>query len=148
MFQSFKHLLFIFTLISLIGGTVFFNIPSINAQNNNTLTNVPNNTNNTPTNEQKTYILIFEHRTIGNIDNSTKIVSSIVGNNIVKIAEEFVEEMSLAPNQQLEEQVNNIIDNGVKGLPCDDTLTTQEGINVTVNCISSGSHVIWDIHAK
>ena len=45
----------------------------------------------------KSKILIFEQRKIGNIDNSTKIVSSIVGHNIVKIAEEFVEEIDLSP---------------------------------------------------
>ena len=36
-------------------------------------------------------------------------MSSIVGHNIVKIAEEFVEEIHLAPSQQLEEQVEGII---------------------------------------
>ena len=49
--------------------------------------------------EKKSYILIFGQRTVVNIDNSTKIVSSIVGNNLVKIEEEFLEEISLAPSQ-------------------------------------------------
>jgi hypothetical protein len=50
-----------------------------------------------PTSEEdKNYILIFGQRTIGNVDNSTKIVSSIVGHNLVKIEEEFLEEISLA----------------------------------------------------
>jgi len=40
-------------------------------------------------------ILIFGQRTIGNIDDSTKIVSSIVVHNLVKIEEEFLEEISL-----------------------------------------------------
>jgi hypothetical protein len=54
--------------------------------------------------EKKSYVLIFGQRTVVvNIDNSTKIVSSIVGNNLIKIEEEFLEEISLAPSQQLEE---------------------------------------------
>lgn len=146
MFQSFKSTISIFVLILLLGGMVFLNTTSINAQNNDTSVQVENSTENPIIGEEKTYILIFGHRTIGNIDNSTKIVSSIVGNNIVKIAEEFVEEMSLAPNQQLKEQVDSIIDKGVNGLPCDNMLSTQEGKNVTVDCISSGNHIIWYIH--
>jgi hypothetical protein len=47
--------------------------------------------------------LIFGQRIVGNIDNSTKIVSSILGNNLIKIEEEFLEEISLASSQQLEE---------------------------------------------
>lgn len=95
----------------------------------------------------KSKILIFEQRKIGNIDNSTKIVSSIVGHNIVKIAEEFVEEISLAPSQQLEEQVEDIIYNGTNGLPCNTSLTSQEGESVSVECISSENVVIWYIHS-
>jgi len=49
--------------------------------------------------EKKSYVLIFGQRTVVNIDNSTKIVSSIVGNNLVKIEEEFLEEISLTPSQ-------------------------------------------------
>lgn len=47
--------------------------------------------------EIKTYILIFGQRTVGNVDNSTKIVSSIVGQNLIKIEEEFLEKIILAP---------------------------------------------------
>jgi hypothetical protein len=46
-----------------------------------------NATENTGT-EKKSYILVFGQRIVGDIDNSTKIVSSIVGNNLVKIEEE------------------------------------------------------------
>jgi hypothetical protein len=45
--------------------------------------------------EKKSYVLILDKEQ----DNSTKIVSSIVGNNLVKIEEEFLEEISLAPSQ-------------------------------------------------
>jgi len=59
--------------------------------------------------------LVFGQRTVGNIDNSTKIVSSIVGNNSAKIQEEFLEEISLGPSQELEEQINKIVNDGING---------------------------------
>ena len=54
---------------------------------------------------QLTYVLIFNYRTIGNIDNETKIVSSIVGTNPDKIREEFVEEISLQPSVKLKQEI-------------------------------------------
>jgi hypothetical protein len=98
------------------------------------------------TEENKNYILVFGQRTVGNIDNSTKIVSSIVGHNSLKIQEEFLEEISLAPSQQLEEQIGKIINDGINGAQCDASLTTQQGETVKVNCISSGNTVIWYIY--
>ena len=95
---------------------------------------------------EKSYILIFGQRTIGNIDNSTKIVSSIVGHNIVKIKEEFLEEISLAPTQQLENQVDKIIKDGLGGSSCGDSLITQENVKVSVDCISSKNAILWYIH--
>jgi hypothetical protein len=94
----------------------------------------------------KNYILVFGQRIVGNIDNSTKIVSSIVGYNSVKIQEEFLEEISLAPSQQLEEQIEKIVNDGINGAQCDASLTTQQGETVGVNCISSGNNVIWYIY--
>ena len=110
-------------IVGVIGGNSMFIMPTVHAQDNNLSSSAltPQLQNTTTTNtgaEEKTYILIFGHRTIGNIDNSTKIVSSIVGNESVKIEEEFLEEISLAPSQQLEEQINNIVNDGVNGLPC------------------------------
>ena len=90
--------------------------------------------------------MVFGQRTVGNIDNSTKIVSAIVGHNSVKIQEEFLEEISLAPSQQLEEQIGKIINDGINRAQCDSSLTTQEGETVKVNCISSGNSVIWYIY--
>ena len=91
--------------------------------------------------------MIFGQRTVGNIDNYTRIVSSIVGNNSVKIEEEFLEEISLAPSQELEEQVNKIVNDGINGLPCNGVqLTTQQGENISVDCISSGNRIIWYIY--
>src|SRR5690606_28783596 len=116
-----------------------------NAQNNITALPLSNSTSNS-SNEEKSYILIFEQRNIGNIDNSTKIVSSIIGHDIVKIADEFVEEISLAPSQQLEQQIEDIIYNGTNGLHCNASLTTQEGESVSVECISSENIVIWYVH--
>jgi hypothetical protein len=99
----------------------------------------------TTTEGNKNYILIFGQRTIGNVDNSTKIVSSIIGHDSVKVQEEFLEEISLAPSQQLEEQIEKIVNDGINGGQCDASLTTQQGETVKVNCISSGNNIIWYI---
>ena len=96
--------------------------------------------------EEKNYILIFGQRTVGNIDNSTKIVSSIVGHNSIKIEEEFLEEISLTSSQQLEEQIEKIVNDGINGVQCDASLTTQQGEIVNVDCISSGNNIIWYIY--
>ena len=96
--------------------------------------------------ENKNYILVFGQRTIGNVDNSTKIVSSIIGHNSVKIQEEFLEEISLVPSQQLEEQIEKIVNDGINGGQCDASLTTQQGETVKVDCILSGNNVIWYIY--
>jgi len=96
--------------------------------------------------ENKNYILVFGQRTVGNIDNSTKIVSAIIGHNAVKIEEEFLEELSLAPSQQLEEQIATIINDGIHGAKCDASLTTQQGESVGVNCISFGNNIVWYIY--
>src|SRR5919112_1594044 len=128
-----------------VGGTVTI-APTISAQENLTSSQPQNSTRNASA-EEKTYILVFGQRTVGNIDNSTRIVSSIVGNNSVKIQEEFLEEISLAPSQELEEQINKIVNDGINGSPCGDvSLTTQQGENVSVECISSENAVIWYIH--
>jgi predicted peroxiredoxin len=137
----------VFILAILIVGSVSFDYSNANAQNNVTSLQLQNSTGNSDT-EGKSYILIFGQRTIGNIDNSTKIVSSIAGHNLVKIAEEFVEEISLAPTPQLEEQVDKIINDGLNGLACGNSLTTQQGEIVSVDCISSGNIVIWYIHPE
>jgi hypothetical protein len=109
--------------------------------------NAQNITEGNPTHEEnKNYILIFGQRTIGNVDNSTKIVSSIIGHDSVKIQEEFLEEISLAPSQQLEEQIEKIVNDGINGGQCDASLTTQQGETVKVSCISSGNNIIWYIY--
>jgi hypothetical protein len=128
-----------------IGGSVAL-APTISAQENLTSSQPLNSTRNASA-EEKTYILVFGQRTVGNIDNSTKIVSSIVGNNSAKIQEEFLEEISLAPSQELEEQINKIVNDGINGSPCGGVqLTTQQGENISVDCISLGNRVIWYIY--
>jgi hypothetical protein len=128
-----------------IGGSVAI-APTISAQENLTSSQPLNSTRNAGV-EEKTYILVFGQRTVGNIDNSTKIVSSIVGNNSAKIQEEFLEEISLAPSQELEEQINKIVNDGINGSPCSGVqLTTQQGENISVDCISLGNRVIWYIY--
>jgi hypothetical protein len=133
----------IFVLTALLTGVISYSFSSVNAQNSTINSEFQKLK---TTNGEKSYILIFGQRTIGNIDNSTKIVSSIVGHNIVKINEEFLEEISLAPTQQLENQVNKIIQDGLSGSACGDSLITQEGQKVSVNCISSNNAIIWYIH--
>src|SRR5688500_6388377 len=100
----------------------------------------------TTTEGNKNYILIFGQRTIGNVDNSTKILSTIIGHDSVKVQEEFLEEISLATSQQLEEQIEKIVNDGINGGQCDASLTTQQGETVKVNCISSGNNIIWYIY--
>ena len=121
-------------------------VPLASAQNiSSSSTLDTKNTNGNLNTEYKTYILIFGQRTIGNVDNSTKIVSSIVGHNLIKI-EEFLEEISLAPSQQLEIQVEKVINDGINGKQCGVNLTTQQDQNVVVDCISSGNTLIWYIY--
>jgi hypothetical protein len=141
-------------LVIIVGvGTILTIVPAIYAQENLSSSLQHNSTtigenNNTSSVEEKTYILIFGQRTVGNIDNSTRIVSSVVGDNPVKIQEEFLEEISLAPSQQLEQQINKIVNDGINGSPCggENSLTTQQGENVSVQCVSSGNTVIWYIY--
>jgi len=97
---------------------------------------------------EKFYVLLFEQNKISNIDNSTKVVSAIVGHNLIKIEEELLEELSLAPTQEMEEQVSKIISNGTSGSPCNVSLTTQNGESVGINCISSGNNIIWHVYPK
>jgi len=136
-------LTFIFTAALLVGVLLGF-LTNVNAQIG-TINSQFQNSSNTNSGE-KSYILIFGQRTIGNIDNSTKIVSSILGHNIVKIKEEFLEEISLAPTQQLENQVDKIIKDGLGGSSCGDSLITQENVKVSVDCISSKNAFLWYIH--
>ena len=101
---------------------------------------------------QLTYILIFNYRTIGNIDNETKIVSSIVGTNLDKIREEFVEEISLQPSVKLKQEIDSIINETVKahaqnkfGTVCDTTIMTETGTIINVQCIVSQNKLLWFI---
>jgi uncharacterized protein (UPF0333 family) len=135
--------IFVSIILSLIlltsAGNIALQLQQANAQNIDNATS-------TTTEENKNYLLIFGHRIIGNVDNSTKIVSSIIGHSSVKIQEEFLEEISLAPSQQLEEQIEKIVNDGINGGKCDTSLTTQQGETVKVSCISSGNNVIWYIY--
>ena len=101
---------------------------------------------------QLTYVLIFNYRTIGNIDNETKIVSSIVGTNPDKIREEFVEEISLQPSVKLKQEIDSIINETSKahaqnkfGTVCDTTIMTETGTIINVQCIVSQDKLLWFI---
>jgi hypothetical protein len=132
-----------FILTALLVGVILNSFSNVNAQNSTIYSQFQNSNINSG---EKSYILIFGQRTIGNIDNSTKMVSSIVGHSIAKITEEFLEEISLAPTHQLEKQVGKIIKDGLSGSWCGDSLITQENEKVSVDCISSRNAIIWYIH--
>ena len=140
LFNIFVSITLSFILLS-SAGCIVLQQQQVNAQNTEV------NQTSTTTGENKNYILVFGHRTVGNIDNSTKIVSAIVGNNSVKIEEEFLEELSLASSQQLEQQIEKIFNDGINGTHCDASLTTQQGETVNVDCISSGNNIIWYIYS-
>ena len=136
-------------VIVFVGGGNMIMTPPINAQQNLTSSSSSpsQNTTSNAAAEEKTYILVFGQRTVGTIDNSTKIVSSIVGNDSLKIEEEFLEEISLEPSQQLEEQINKVVNDGINGSSCNGiSLTTQQGVSVSVDCISTGNRVIWYVY--
>lgn len=132
-----KNLLNIFVSITLslilltTAGSMALQQQSVNAQN---------------TEENKNYILVFGQRIMGNLDNSTNYVTAIAGKNLDLLKREFVEELSLTPSQQLQEQVDKIVNDGISGAQCEASLTTQEGKNVNVDCISSGNNVVWYIY--
>ena len=140
-----KDLITIFLVVGLslvLLSNTYIVIQQANAQNNTSSLDTLNSNENI----KKDYILIFGQRTIGNIDNSTKIVSSIVGQNLIKIEEEFLEEISLAPSQELKSQIEKVINDGKNGKQCGVNLTTQEGQKIVVNCLSSDNTLIWYIH--
>jgi hypothetical protein len=140
-----KNLITIFLVVGLslvLLSNTHIVIQQANAQNNTSSLDTLNSNENI----KKDYILIFGQRTVGNIDNSTKIVSSIVGQNLIKIEEEFLEEISLAPSQQLEDQVEKVINDGRNGKQCGVTLTTQDGQKIIVDCLSSGNTLIWYVY--
>ena len=148
-----KDLIIIFLALGLplcLFSNTYIGIQQANAQNN--ISSSPSstldasNTNENLNTEYKTYILIFGQRTIGNVDNSTKIVSSIIGHNLIKMEEEIFREISLALSQQLERQVQKVINDGINGKQCGVNLTTQQEQKVVVDCISSGNTLIWYIY--
>ena len=81
--MNIKTLFVTISLIVVIAvmGSGMIGTPPVNAQENSTLSSQSQNatttaaTNTTGAAEERTYILVFGHRTVGNIDNSTKIVS-------------------------------------------------------------------------
>jgi hypothetical protein len=128
-------------------------IAYVNAQNVSDTALKANNNNTLGT--QLTYVLIFNYRTIGNIDNETKIVSSIVGTNPDKIREEFVEEISLQPSVKLKQEIDSIIDEASKaraqnkfGIVCDTTIMTETGMIINLQCIVSQDKLLWFISSS
>jgi hypothetical protein len=138
-----------FAVSSLAAASNIIPIGYANAQN---VSDTPLNANNNTLGTQLTYVLIFNYRTIGNVDNETKIVSSIVGTNPDKIREEFVEEISLQPSVKLKQEIDSIINETAKahaqnkfGTVCDTTIMTETGTIINVQCIVSQNKVLWFI---
>ncbi|MGE5633683.1 MAG: hypothetical protein ACM3VV_00485 [Deltaproteobacteria bacterium] len=52
----------------------------------------------------------------------------------------------MTSSQQLEEQIEKIVNDGINGVQYDASLTTQQGETVNVDCISSGNNIIWYIY--
>lgn len=103
------------------------------------------NTNENLNTEYKTYILIFGERTIGNVDNSTKIVSSIVGHN--KNRRRIFRGNKFGSISAIRSsRVEKVINDSINGKQCGVNITTQQDQNVVVDCISSGNTLIWFIY--
>jgi len=117
-----------------------------NTASNTTITELQNVT--TQEHNEKSHVLLFEPNKIGNVDNSTKIVSAIVGSNLIKIEEELLEEISLTPSAQLKEKINQIITNGTNGLSCDASTITEDGKPIGIDCFSPGNHIVWHVYPK
>ena len=86
------------------------------------------------------YIVIFGNKTIGNIDNQTNFVSSVVGNSLDRIREEFVKSISMIPSEQLKKEINQVVDAGISGAGCKNIVHT---VDSKVDCIKSGDKVFW-----
>jgi len=102
--------------------------------------NSTQNLNQTGLNGNLLYIVIFGNKTIGNIDNQTNFVSSVVGNSLDRIREEFVKSLSLIPSEQLKKEINQVVDAGISGAVCKNLVHTDDR---KVDCIKSGDKVYW-----
>ena len=103
-----------------------------------------------PTGKEKViYILVFSDRTIGFVDNKTRYVPSVISTNPESIKSELLEELNafkfVKPSEQLKQQVNTIINNGIKGSPCDVTIPASTG-NKEVHCTTTGDRVLWYVY--
>jgi len=103
--------------------------------NNSTLSQIPK-----PSDGNMTYIVIFGNKTIGNIDNQTSFVSSVVGRNLDKIQEEFIKTLSMTPSEELKKEVSKVIDAGVSGASCKNIANPD---NRKVDCIKSRDKIFW-----
>jgi len=55
--------------------------------------------------------------------------------------------MSLAPSLELKERIDKVVDDGIKGLPCEiPSLVTQEGTLVGLSCIASKDKIVWFVY--
>ena len=102
--------------------------------------NSTQDSNQTALDDNLVYIVIFGNKTIGNIDNQTNFVSSVVGNSLDRIREEFVKSFSMIPSEQLKKEINQVVDAGISGAGCKNIVHT---VDRKVDCIKSGDKVFW-----
>ena len=103
-------------------------------------TNTTQDSNQTALDGNLAYIVIFGNKTIVNIDNQTNFVSSVVGNSLDRIREEFVKSFSMIPSEQLKKEINEVVDAGISGAGCNNIVHT---VDRKVDCIKSGDKVFW-----
>lgn len=103
--------------------------------NNSTVSQLLN-----PLDGNMTYIVIFGNKSIGNIDNQTHFVSSIVGRNLSKIQDELIKNLSPNPSQELKKEVSKIIDAGALGVTCRNIATAD---NRKIDCVKSKDSIFW-----
>lgn len=92
-----------------------------------------------------TYIIVFGNKTIVNIDNQTSFVSSVVGNNLEKIQEEFVKTLNISPSEQLRNETSEIIRAGISGSNCKDIAQND---NRKVDCVKSGDKIFYFVSER
>lgn len=123
------------TLVVLLAAFQICTNYSSGQANNSTVSQVPK-----PSDGNMTYIVIFGNKSIGNIDNQTDFVSSVVGRNLDKIQDEFLKNLSPNPSQELKKDVSKLIDAGVSGVTCKNIASPD---NRKVDCVKSKDSIFW-----
>jgi hypothetical protein len=87
-----------------------------------------------------TYIVVFANKTILNIDNQTRFVSSVVGNNLGRVQEAIAKTLNISPSEQLREEAGEILRGGISG---SNYSNLGDGDNKKVECVKSGDKIFY-----